>query len=383
MLYSNYLTIDALRWYFGDKHIIGKARRVLGPEASVPWMPMAETNTLPSWVRAIDNTRLICAADGSALLVDCGSTHILNELKKLRDSGKFSRLDYVFISHYHDDHTDQVPAVVETFGSTVLACRELCHILEHPEAYALPCLTRNPITVSGKLTSGAHWRWKEFDLTAYYFPGQTLYHQALLVRKDQGASILFVGDSFTPTGVDDYCLQNRNFLHPNSGYFRCLSTLQNLPAGCWLVNQHVEPMFRFSPAQLDQMRSTLERRVELLRSLFPWDDLNYGLDESWARLEPYGLEGHAGKPLTCRAVLFNHSPGAGVFSIKPHLPGGWRLNGQVPEHVLIPPQQEGVIEFGVVPGSETRPGLHVITADIASPIGEFRDWAEAMVRIVP
>ena len=41
--YANYLSIDALRWYFGDDHILAKARRVLGPDPKVEWMPMAET----------------------------------------------------------------------------------------------------------------------------------------------------------------------------------------------------------------------------------------------------------------------------------------------------------------------------------------------------
>jgi glyoxylase-like metal-dependent hydrolase (beta-lactamase superfamily II) len=382
-LYSNYLSVDALRWYFGDQHILTKAKRVLGPGAKVDWMAMAETNALPSWVTAIDNSRLILSADGSGFLIDCGGTRIVERLKNLHQAGTLGSLDHIFISHYHDDHTDQVPAAVTTFGATVLACRELCDILEHPGAYAVPCLTRNPILVSGRLTSGAQWRWKEFQMTAYYFPGQTLYHQALLVRKGADESIFFVGDSFTPSGIDDYCLQNRNFLHPDTGYFRCLSMLKALPAGCWLVNQHVEPMFRFTPSQLERMRAALETRVELLRSLFPWDDPNYGLDESWARLQPYGIESGSKRPFACRAVLFNHSPVEGAFEVRPILPQGWSLKDMLPRRVWVPPQQEGVIEFTVVPRADTQPGLYVITADVTAPQGEFRDWVEAVVRIVP
>ncbi|HXP59156.1 MAG TPA: MBL fold metallo-hydrolase [Dongiaceae bacterium] len=380
-LYANYLSIDALRWYRGDQRILAKARRVLGPEATVDWMPMAETHVLPGWVRAIDNTRLILAADGSGFLVDCGSTHILEQLKQLRQTGTLASLDQLWVTHYHDDHTDQVSAEVAEFGSTVLACRELWDVLERPGDYSLPCLTRNPIAVSGRLTSGARWRWKEFDMTGWYFPGQTLYHQALLVRKDGGESILFVGDSFTPSGIDDYCLQNRNFLHPGTGYFQCLSRLRALPAGCWLVNQHVEPMFRFSPEQLQRMQSTLEKRVELLRPLFPWDDPNYGLDEGWARLQPYGIRADSHQPFACRAILLNHSPREESFEIRPRLPKGWACKSLCPGRVQVPPGQEGAVEFTVLPAPDAPPGLYVITADVKSRQLDLREWMEALVRI--
>ena len=36
-----------------------------------------------------------------------------------------------------------------------------------------------------------------------------MYHDGLLVKKDGGESVFFVGDSFTPSGIDDYCLLNR------------------------------------------------------------------------------------------------------------------------------------------------------------------------------
>ncbi len=382
-LYSNYLSIDALRWYFGDQHVLSKARRVLGSSATVDWMSLAETNSLPFWVKGISNTRLILAADGSGLLVDCGSTKILDQLKRLREAGTLASIDQIFVTHYHDDHTDQVPAAVATFGATVLACRELWDILERPGVYAMPCLTRETIPVTGRLTSGARWRWREFELTAYYFPGQTLYHQALLVRKDGGESVFFIGDSFTPSGVDDYCLQNRNFLRTDAGFLKCLSMLKNLPAGCWLVNQHVGPMFRFNRAQLDRMEAALEERIGLLRALFPWDDPNYGLDESWARLQPYGIQTERTQSFVCRAVLLNHSAQGGAFEVRPNLPKGWVLKGKAPGQVWIPPGQEGVIEFTVLPAADAAPGLFILTADVTSPQGELREWTEAMVRILP
>ena len=383
-VYANYLSIDALLWYFKDAHMQAKAKRILdGPY--VGGLPMAELypGNLPPWILAIDNSRVILAADGSAFLVDCGSPRVLTELKQRRATGKLTSLDGVFITHYHDDHTDQVPAVVQAFGSTVYAYQGLSDLLDIPGAYRLPCLTTVSIGLSGKVSDQATWRWKEFQLTVYNFPGQTLYHDALLVQKDGGDTVFFIGDSFTPTGIDDYCLQNRNFLHPGMGHFQCLKILSELRPDAWLINEHVEPAFRYSAAQKATMEKTLEARVPLLTDLFPWDDPNYGLDESWARFYPYATQRQAGETGRCRLNLMNHSPQPQTYTVKVHLPKGWDLVSTTPAAVRIPPREEGSVEvrYGIPKG--VAQGGYVLTADVQWPGADLREWTEAMVQIGP
>jgi hypothetical protein len=140
-------------------------------------------------------------------------------------------------------------------------------------------------------------------------------------------------------------------------------------------------MFRFAPAQIGQMRAALELRVQLLRALLPWDDFNYGLDESWARLEPYAATTRPQQPVTLRAVVFNHSAREGEFAIHPRVPEGWGLAIVEPSRVKVPPLQEGVLEFAVTPGQGTPTGLHAISADVSAPPGEFPEWIEALVRV--
>ncbi len=232
--YANYLSIDAHRYYASEDRFVAKARRVLGPEAQVESMPMAETTQpLPSWIVPINNARLIVSSDKTGFLVDCGSQRIIDELIKLQAAGTLTTIEHTFITHYHDDHTDQVAKLVETFGTTVHATRENWDILENPAAYRLPCLTANPIHVSGRAEVGSRWRWKEFEMTLYYFPGQTLQHDAMLVKKDTGEQFFFIGDSFTPAGIDDYCLLNRNLLREGTGYLFCLQHVKRVaPARC-------------------------------------------------------------------------------------------------------------------------------------------------------
>ncbi len=381
--YRNYLSVDALRWYFGDDHIRAKARRVLGPDAGVTWMPMAETNALPDWVLPINNTRLIRAADGAGFLIDCGSQDILNRVKALRERGEIRSLDCLYLTHYHDDHTDQAFRAIREFHPTVYACPELADILERPAAYRMPAMTAHPIPVTARVRSGTTWRWKEFRFTLYYFPGQTLYHEALLAQKDGGESIFFIGDSFSPTGIDDYCLQNRNFLHPGQGYFYCLDLVGRMPPGCFLVNEHIVPMFRFSAAQLARMRRTLEERVALLRKLVPWSDPNFALDEGWARFRPYSLTAAPGETVAGTVVIRNHAPALEPFRVRLNLPAGWKLEEQSPQPMRIPPRQEGVTHFRLRVPPDASAGLTVLTADVICPDRVLREWTELLVEVTP
>lgn len=395
-VYANYLSIDALRWYFKNEHILAKAKRVMKTDSielseagrssgsnghsQVEVMPMAETLPLPAQIVPISNSRLILAADGSGFLVDCGGSDIIEKLRKLREQGKLTSLEHVFVTHYHDDHTDALPKLVTEFGAKVHACGGLVNVLEHPGEYRLPCLTKNPIQVTASHRDGEKWKWKEYQLTIFNFPGQTLYHNALLVQQGAGWGAFFAGDSFTPSGIDDYCLQNRNFLHEGQGFFRCLDQLEKLPIRCMILNQHVEPAFRFSAPQISYMRKALQKRIPLLRELLPFDDPNFGLDESWAVLHPHWITVQPGGTAKIALRVTNHSAGEQTFRAGLHAPAGFKVNEVAP--IRVGAHAEGALEISVQVPANINPGLHVLTSDIAWETNELREWAEAVIEVV-
>jgi glyoxylase-like metal-dependent hydrolase (beta-lactamase superfamily II) len=380
-VYANYLSVDALRWYFQDDHIRAKARRVLGPDVRVDWIPMAETLPLPEAIVPISNSRLILAADRTGFLVDCGGTGIIDALRRLRADGRLKGIEHVLVTHYHDDHTDALPALVAEFGAQVHACGSLIDLIERPGDYRLPCLTKNPTVVTTPHREGDTWRWKEYQLTIFDHPGQTLHHNALLVERDGTWSAFFAGDSFTPSGIDDYCLQNRNWLREGLGFLRCLDQLETLPPGCLILNQHVEPAFRFSSAQVSQMREVLKRRIQLLAELFPFDDPNYGLDEGWATLHPYGMTVRRGESMRLTLRLTNHSPRERTFRATARAPAGWRaVSGG---KVRVPPHADGLLPIALQVAGNAAAGAHVIVTDVAWEDGELREWAEALLEVAP
>src|SRR5262249_19127033 len=150
-----------------------------------------------------------------------------------------------------------------------------------------------------------------------------IYHGLLRAARDDGKKILFVGDSFTPSGMDDYCLLNRNFFAPEKGFLDCLRDLRKTTGDYLLINQHVPPAFRFSDKQLDFMMETFTRRRSLIAALVPWSDPNFGVDEEWARFYPYTAEVAPGGRVELKVMLRNHAAEAQEFRVTPRVPAGW------------------------------------------------------------
>jgi glyoxylase-like metal-dependent hydrolase (beta-lactamase superfamily II) len=300
---------------------------------------------------------------------------------KLKQSGRLKRLDGIFITHYHDDHTDFINDVVKEFNCPVYVTKELKDILENPAAYHMPCLTTDPITNLTIMQNGQKMSWKDFTMTFYFFPGQTLYHDAILFEKNNGEAIFFIGDAFTPSGICDHCPQNRNLLHPGTGYLYCLDILKKLPDNVLLANQHVAPLFAFSRQQLDYMTNLLLERNAILKDLFPWDDVNYGVDEQWIKVYPYGQKANPGKTVEYTVKIFNYSDVPKTFIIEPNALNGFSMEPNIAS-LVIEPQTEGERTFKIKVSKQAPPGVYLLTVNIKFDNWDLREWSEALIEIV-
>ena len=371
---ASHYEVDALRWYWGDENHRIRSRAV---ERPMEIMPMAEQASLPGSILAIGNSRLIISRTGNAFLVDAGFGRLLEQLKKLRAEGKIKGVDGIWITHYHDDHTDYINDVVAEFGSRVYFTDRMKEVIGKPGAFRLPCLTTRPAPVQDAKRDGETMRWHEWEFTFWYFPGQTMYHGGLVAKQDGGDTYLFAGDSFTPSGMDDYCMQNRVILREGEGYDACLRRIASLPSRAWVLNQHVNPMFRYTEGQIARMRQELAKRSAALKALSPWQDINYMVDESWARIHPYGSEAGASAVVELELRLQNHGPARASHRVKWNVPEGWTLiEGQ--ETVNIDARKEGSVKAKMRAGTA---GLHVVTADVTLGGKTLRQWTEALVRV--
>lgn len=371
---ASHFETDALRWYWGDENHRIRSRAV---EKAMDIMPMAEQAKLPPDIIAIGNSRLIVSSSKAAFLVDAGYSKLLPELRRLRAEGRIQSIEGIWITHYHDDHTDYVNDVAAEFGAPVYFTQPMTEVLAKPGAFRLPCLTLRPIPTQGAKRDGDTMSWREWQLTFWHFPGQTLYHGGLVAKRGNGETFLFTGDSFTPSGMDDYCMQNRDFLREGEGYSQCLRKMKTLPQGAWMLNQHVEPLFRYTPAQIERMRSELADRSEALKTLSPWPDINYMVDESWARIHPYGREAAKGETVEFELRILNHAPTRMKYDARWHVPAGWTLL-DAKTSVTLAARQEGSLRARMRAGAA---GLHIVTTDISFAGRQLNNWTEALVRV--
>ena len=379
-LFRAYFRTDALRWYWGEENLLARARRILGTE-EIDWMPMAVKlrQTPPRWWYKFGTSRLLVSDTKAAFLIDCGSEDVMRWVQRLKRRRVFNRLEGIFVTHFHDDHTDFVQAMAAEESVPVYAGEEIRDILERPSAYHMPAMTDRPIRPVSGLSEGQALRWHEFEFRYTYFPGQAIYHGGLDVRRDNGERYFFIGDSFSPSGLDDYCLLNRHLLHPWLGHFRCLDKIAEMEGDYWLVNQHIEEVFRYDQQQLATMREVLEEKKRVIAELVPWEDPNFGIDEQWVRFYPYGQNVVAGREFDLYGVVLNHLPEAETFRIQPQLPNGWRCVPAFAE-VHVGPRQEERIRFRVTAPERGR-GPALLTAHIAFREHDLRHWIEALVDV--
>ena len=381
-LFASYFRTDALRWYWGEDNLRKRAHRILG-DTPIDWMPMAFKlrQTPPRWWHKFGTSRLLVSDTKAAFLIDCGSEDVMRQVRLLKRRRVFTKLEGIFVTHFHDDHTDFVQAMAEAEDAPVYAGTELQDILQNPGAYHMPAMTHRPIRPVHALSEGEVLRWHEFEFRYTYFPGQAIYHGGLDVLRDGGERYFFIGDSFSPSGLDDYCLLNRHLLHPATGHYRCLDLIEAMEGDYWLVNQHIEESFRYDSEQLSTMRAVLDEKKSVIAELVPWEDPNFGVDEQWARFYPYGMQAAQGKESDLYAVVLNHLPEAATFRIQPNVPKGWQCIPAYAE-LHVEGRQEGRVRFGIVPGADAS-GLSVVTGDVSFRDHDLRRWIEAMVAVRP
>ncbi len=369
--YENYVSTSALRHYFPA---------IFADYADRPGqMPIRPGMDPPACLRHFGTTWMLVSESGDAFVMDIGSAGIFQQLKRMLAENEIKSIEALWVTHYHFDHTAGIPDFQQEFEVPCIADRRLAEVLAHPTAWRLPCVDPRPITVHRPTGDGESWRWREFKLTAYFLPGQTLYHGGLLVESGE-LRMFFVGDSHTMAGIDDYCAYNRNWLGRGAGFQYCNDLIEKLKP-THIFNCHVDDAFTFTPEELAFMRESLDRREELFGRLVPWEHANFGLDPSWVRAFPYTQQASPGGEVSVKLVVTNHADEARLVRCRPVMPqalggvvGAWQ-EGEVAA------KTEGELPLRWTLPAELPPGRYVLPIDVVFADWVLPQWAEAIIDV--
>jgi len=319
-LYRNYASASALNFYFPG---------LLAPENAIT---PARHAPLPDNVIYINTSFLLISGRGRGFLIDCGNRETVRALLEMREKGQIAAVDACFITHYHFDHIDALDELRKHFGAKIYATESESDVIRNPEGYYLPCLSDMGFA-NEILPDGGSFRWEEYTLTAFEFPGQTLHHGALLAGggKDR---ILFCGDSFSPSGFDDYCMQNRCLGGEGRGFRKCLDIVAREKPGM-IINSHQHRPFVFAEYETGPLRQKLDERDAILDELSPWPAADFSLDPYWARIYPYVTKTKTRGPLELELQITSHFAGLAV-ALELAAPGG-RVSPAKFELTLPPP----------------------------------------------
>ncbi len=383
-LWRNYTATSSLNHYF--PHLFDDTK-------DDPQRLKAEpTCEPPDWFRRVDFTSFaIVSETGAALLIDCGHDSVVTTLRRWRDEGTITSVEGCWITHYHDDHVDALQRVVTIFGCPIITDRHMVEIIEHPQRFLLPCIAQCNAPVARATQDGESWTWHEFQLTAFHLPGQTLYHSGLLVE-GHGERLFVSGDSGAPTGIDDHCCGNRNFLGKGRGFRRCIEIWRQCKPD-FIMNEHQGKAFTFTDEQLDYMDNMLETRERLIEELVPWPNADFAVDEWWVRTCPYEQEICPGGTAAIDVQFTNHGDELVQAQVAPVLPEGWRWDTergggqvQVPSRTdgfaaSWCERPDGAARVWIEASEHAAPGLYAIPFRITwgeHYLGQFR---HALVRI--
>jgi len=365
LCYDKYVAISALRHYFPPMF-----EEFNGREGH---MPIRSGKAVPECLRHYGTSWFIISKNKDVFVIDCGSGEVVKEIQRLQANGDVKNVIGLWVTHYHDDHVDAIPNFQQTFDCPTYVDARMSDILENPRAYRLPCISPSVIKVTNRTEDGESWTWNEFKMTAYHFPGQTYYHGGLLVE-DQDIRMFFAGDSFTMSGIDDYCSGNRNWLGEGVGFDRCLALMKELKP-THIFNCHVDPAFDFTDDEINFMRANLAEREKIYGELFPWDSPNYGMDEYWVRCYPYEQEVVAGGEVSLQVEITNHSAVKHHAICRPVLPKSWNMVVGA-KKVVIPEKSDGRIDFTFEVPKNVDSGQVVIPVDLTyndRQLGQFRE----------
>lgn len=266
-------------------------------------------------------TYLLISDSGKGLIYDWGylDTPVLD---RVYEELGVEEIEVVSYSHFHEDHLlrsdelfycdcrhlpGEVPGRHFSGRPEVWVHEILADVLTHPQNYRMPCLWPVPVPVDRVLRSDQPVRWQEYKLRFCHIPGQTWYHQGMVVDVDD-ARILFGGDSFWLPDAGSERPPNapvifKNLYRPDAGYPAIAEALEKYEPDL-ILPSHYDPI-EVTDEYLDRYAEWAGAIRPALEKLSGAERLHAACNPHWACSRPYHAFAGAGGHIELKADITN------------------------------------------------------------------------------
>jgi hypothetical protein len=158
----------------------------------------------------------------------------------------------------------------------------------------------------------------------------------------------------------------------HDGFEKCCRLLLSVKPDI-LMAAHWGPL-PMTEAYLKKFLAYLEARAAIYRKLFPYDDVNFGLDPYWIRAYPFRQRAAPGAQVEIEARVLNHAEKPKKVRVTLKLQEGWKPIRTTAEGT-IPARTESSLRLAATaPADMSRRQVLGIAAEVdGRPLGEFAD----------
>jgi glyoxylase-like metal-dependent hydrolase (beta-lactamase superfamily II) len=295
----------------------------------------------------------------------------------------FRQIDFIALSHYHDDHIGGVNEIKRRYAAKFWAMRHMVDVLEHPMAYNLPCLLDVPTLVDRVLDDGEKISWEGIPLQFFYLPGQTEYTEGLLLQID-GKRILFDGDNIAYPVPGRPMLGHyvcRNYQRLDGGHNYCARKFLELRPDFVAPNH-----FEWVPATEKILKSYLgstEQMKAAFTAILDQPDPMFGVDNNWLSIYPYQIEANPGDTVKVEVRYRNWLYAESMVRASFRSPEGWIFQPAVVEVHAAPKSEARATVTLHIPGTAKKDYRYVITLDTTQDRRALGEVTEMLVNMAP
>ncbi|MBI2194592.1 MAG: MBL fold metallo-hydrolase [Planctomycetes bacterium] len=327
------------------------------------------------------NSYFLLADEGGALMVDCGNAFTETLWDDFARESGGRRVEVVLITHIHCDHLEEVGNLRRVFPEAQVWVHEnLAAVVEKPSAFRRPWLARERLRVDRALREADTVRWREYELTAHFYPGQTDLHACYEAHVD-GHHVLFSGDNFYPAqqwgGMGGLCGLNGG--NPRRGWRKSIQLVMDIRPE-WMLCAHTHP-FLYRRDHFEKALAWTEETARQMEALAPDGNLERHHDPHWTGLFPYVQQARAGEDFHVMAALHNTCAQTRNASVALVVPADWLCTPEICT-AEVPPDGEARLAF-TVRAPRSASGRHLLALDVLYDGVYLGEKAECYVDVDP